>query len=74
MTNEFEIANIPHFMTIRETAKLGILPEYALRTMVKQKSIPFIMCGSKAMINVDALIELLNNLPYERKGGAVSEE
>ena len=48
------------FMTIRETAKTGILSEYTLRLMQKQKKVPCIMCGNKRMINYPLLIEKLN--------------
>ncbi len=48
------------FMTIRETAKTGILSEYTLRLMQKQKKVPCIMCGNKCMINYPLLIEKLN--------------
>lgn len=49
------------FLTIKETAKTGILSEYALRIMRKQGKIPCIMCGNKCMINYPLLLEQLNN-------------
>ena len=49
-------------MTIREIAKTGLLPENALRTMVKDGRAPHIMVGNKAMINYDKLIEMLEGL------------
>jgi len=49
------------FYTIRETAKTGILSEYALRILVKQNKIPYIKCGVKVMINYPLLIDYLNN-------------
>ncbi len=48
------------FMTIRETAKTGILSEYTLRIMQKQKKLPCIMCGTKCMVNYPLLLEQLN--------------
>lgn len=48
------------FMTIRETAKTGILSEYTLRLMQKQGKIPCIMCGNKCMVNYPLLLEQLN--------------
>lgn len=47
------------FMTIRETAATGILPEYALRLRQKQNKLPCIMCGTKCMINYPLLVEQL---------------
>ena len=51
----------PKMMTIRETAKTGILPETALRTLVKQNKIPGIYVGTKFLVNYNALCEWLNN-------------
>ena len=53
---------VPRMMTIREIAKTGLLPENALRTMVKDGRAPHIMVGNKAMINYDKLIEILEAL------------
>lgn len=52
----------PRMMTIREIAKTGLLPENALRTMVKDGRAPHIMVGNKAMINYDKLVEMLEGL------------
>lgn len=49
-------------LTIRQTAETGILPEHALRKMVKENRVPHIMVGSKALINFNLLCEQLNNL------------
>ena len=49
------------FYTIRETAKTGILSEFALRLLVKQNKIPYIKCGVKVLINYPLLLEHLNN-------------
>ena len=51
----------PKMMTIRETAKTGILPETALRTLVKQNKIPGIYVGTRFLVNYSALCEWLNN-------------
>ena len=48
------------FLTIRETAKTGLLSEYTLRLMLKQGKIPCIMCGKKCMVNYPLLVEYLN--------------
>ncbi len=49
----------PRMMTIREIAKTGLLPENALRTMVKDGRAPHIKVGTKALINYDRLVQLL---------------
>ena len=57
---------IPTMMTIRQAAATGILPEAALRRMVKDGTIPAIYSGTKAFINFDRLCEMLSQI------GAVS--
>lgn len=47
------------FLTIRQTAKSGVLSEYRLRLMVAQGTCPGIHTGNKFLINVDALVEQL---------------
>ena len=51
---------MPTFKTIRQTATLGMLPEYRLRLMVAQGICPGIRVGSRFMINVEALAEQLD--------------
>ena len=53
-------ATHPQMLTIRETAKTGILPEYALRGLVKQGKIPGIYVGTKFLVNYDRLCDWLN--------------
>lgn len=53
----------PRMRTIRETAKLGILPEYALRKGAKRGTIPGFYAGSRFYVNLDALIEKLSKAP-----------
>jgi hypothetical protein len=57
---------IPTMMTIRQAAATGILPEAALRRMVKDGTIPVIRSGTKAFLNFDRLWEMLSQV------GAVS--
>ena len=52
---------IPRFMSIREVAKTGLLSEYTLRLMEKQKLLPCVYSGRKCLINFDRLVEQLNN-------------
>lgn len=45
------------FMTIRQTAKTGILPESRLRLMQKQNRLPGIQSGNRFLVNVGLLME-----------------
>jgi hypothetical protein len=49
-------------LTIRETAKTGILPEHALRLLLKAGKLPAIYVGRKAFINYEKLCEQLSEL------------
>ena len=53
---------IPRMMTIRQAAATGILPEAALRRLVKDGTIPAIYSGTKAFINFDRLCEMLSRV------------
>ena len=60
--------DVPHFMSIREIAKTGILSEYTLRLMEKQKRLPCIyvgQSGKKCLVNFDRLVEQLNQIVQE---------
>ena len=57
------------FITIRQAAQEGIMPEYRLRMRLKEKRLPGIYAGTKFMINRAALLELL-----ERESKASLEE
>ena len=52
----------PRMMTVREVAATGILPENAIRVMLKEGRIPAIYIGRKALINYDALCDQLEEL------------
>lgn len=56
------LPRIPRMLTIRQTAATGILPEAALRRMVKDGTIPAIYSGTKAFINFDTLCDMLTRL------------
>ena len=53
---------VPKMLTIRQAAATGILPENALRQMVKAGTCPHIMIGNKALINFDRLVQMLEAL------------
>lgn len=50
------------FMTIRQVAKLGILPEHRLRMMCAQDELPGIRSGRTFLVNVPLLLEHLDEL------------
>lgn len=52
--------NTPHFMTIRQTAATGIVPEHLLRQWQKQGRLPGIRTGNRFLVNFTMLIEDLN--------------
>lgn len=52
-------AKQPKMMTILEIAATGLLPEHALRLMLKAGRLPVIFIGNKALINYDRLCEQL---------------
>ena len=53
---------IPRMMTVRQVAKTGILPENAIRALLKQGKIPAVYAGNKAFINFESLCKMLNSL------------
>lgn len=63
---------IPKFLTIRQTAATGILPENLLRSWEKQGKLPCIYSGKRCLINFDRLVEQLNQASQE--GGTAANE
>ena len=61
--------NIPRMMTISQIAKTGLLPENAIRVMLKSGVIPAVYSGKKAFINYDNLCSYLHNLGAVPNGG-----
>ena len=59
--------DVPRFMSIREVAKTGLLSEYTLRLMEKQKQLPCVYTGKKCLVNFDKLVEQLNEFSAEVK-------
>ena len=56
---------VPRMMTIHQIALTGVLPENALRVMVRNGEIPAVYSGSKAFINFDNLCDRLAKLGAE---------
>ena len=61
--------NIPKFLTIRETAKTGILSEHHLRIMEKKGRLPGVRVGNWFKVNLDLLVDQLNqeSTPAQRE-------
>ena len=57
-TNE----KIPRMMTIRETARTGILPETALRRLAAENRLPALQVGNRLLVNYDRLVQMLDEL------------
>lgn len=53
---------VPRLMTVRQIAATGLMPEHALRTLVKTGRAPSFKVGNKHLINYDKLIEQLQAL------------
>ena len=54
-------AAAPRMRTITETAKETGFPVHAIRQLVKHDKIVYVMCGTKALVNLDRFIEYLNS-------------
>ena len=52
--------DVPRFMSIREISKTGLLSEYNLRLMEKQKRLPCVYVGRKCLVNLELLVDQLN--------------
>ncbi len=55
----------PKMMSIREVAATGLLPEHALRLLLKAGKLPAIYIGKKALINYDKLCMALDGLSVD---------
>ncbi|MCF0238474.1 MAG: hypothetical protein HUK24_07720, partial [Sphaerochaetaceae bacterium] len=45
----------------------GILSEHSIRRLLKEKKLPVIYVGNKALINYTKLCEMLDSLPMEMR-------
>lgn len=57
-----EERKIPKMMTVRQIAATGVLPEHAIREMLKSGQLKAIYSGKKALINFDNLCEYLRGI------------
>lgn len=53
---------LPKMMTVRQIASTGILPESAIRSMLKNGEIHAVYSGKKAFINFDNFCEYLSKI------------
>ncbi len=60
---------MPTMKTIRQVAALGILSEHYLRLRLKRGQLPGIYAGSRFLIDVDALTEMLRKESAAAIGG-----
>ncbi len=50
---------MPEFKTIRQSAAKLSFPEYRLRKMLQENRLPGVYCGSRFMVNITLLEEML---------------
>ena len=60
-----ENKTMTQMMTIRQIAATGILPEHALRVLVKSGKIPHLTVGKKVLINYNTVLHMLEGLSCE---------
>ena len=63
--------SIPKMMTISQIAQTGLLPENAIRVMLRDGVIKAVYSGRKAFINYDNLGAYLRNLGAVPNGGEI---
>lgn len=61
--------NTIRFLTVRQTARTGLISEYRLRLLVAQGRVPGVYSGNRFMVNYDQLVDLLNAQSLENAGG-----
>lgn len=61
MTAKIEMGELPKMLTIRQVASTGLLPEHALRQLVREGKVPCVYSGRKALICFSRLCEMLEN-------------
>lgn len=60
---------MPTFLTIRQCAATGFLPEYRLRQMCAEGKLPGFYAGKKILINFPVLCEQLDRASRQTKDG-----
>ena len=54
--------NIPKLMTIRQVANTGLIPEKALRELVKQGVVKVLYSGNRAFVNYQNVCNVVHHL------------
>lgn len=57
--------NTPKLQTIRQIARSGLMPEHALRLLIKQGKLPALYINSKALLDITVVIEYVKKLSEE---------
>ena len=55
-------STLPKMMTVRQVAATGLLPESAIRRLLRENKLPAVYSGKKAYINFDKFCEYLSGL------------
>lgn len=58
--------SMPKMMTVREIARTKILPESALRNLIKTGQVQAVWSGNRAYVNYDALCRFLDHMGENR--------
>lgn len=58
--------NIPRLMTIRQIAATGLMPEHALRTLVKTGRAPSFKVGNRVLIKARKRLEKMAHAPENK--------
>lgn len=61
------------FLSIAEAAKVTGISSYAIRQGVRGGLFPAVRVGQKFLVNIPALLEVLDNLSHEQGGGVICE-
>ena len=54
--------NTPKLMTVRQIAQTGVIPEGALRRLIKQGVVKPLYSGNRALINFNSVCQFINNI------------
>ena len=65
--------NAPKFLTIRETARTGIMTEHYLRIMQKQGRLPGFYTGNTYRVNYQMLVDQLNRESAVQQSAGAAE-
>ena len=52
--------SIPRLRTIKQCEDMGVISQWTLRRLIKERRVPCIKVGNRSLDNIDLLIDLLN--------------